>query len=59
MLLHDDVVADRQAQAGALARGLGREERVEDAVADLRRDAVAVVADPHLHRVAQVARRRP
>ena len=35
VLLHDDVVADRQAEAGALAGGLGGEERVEDAIADL------------------------
>ena len=57
MLLRDDVVADRQAEPGALAGRLGREERLEQLVADLRRDADAVVAHPDLDRVADVARR--
>ena len=34
-MLLDDAVGDRQAEAGALADVLGREERVEDARQDL------------------------
>jgi hypothetical protein len=41
----DDPVADRQAQPGPLADRLGREERVEDFVADLRIDAAAGIGD--------------
>src|SRR3970040_210420 len=44
-VLVDDAVADRQAQAGALAGVLSREEGVEDAAGDLGRDARAIVAD--------------
>jgi hypothetical protein len=33
MLLRDDVIADRKAEAGALAGRLGREERLEQFVA--------------------------
>ena len=44
-LVHlDDAVADRQAQAGALADALGREERLEDLVAGALGDAAALVA---------------
>ena len=57
VLLRDDVVADRQAEAGALAGRLGREERLEQPVARLGRDADAVVAHPDLDRVAEIARR--
>jgi hypothetical protein len=41
----DDAVADRQPQAGASADGLGREEQVEDLVADRFGDALASVAN--------------
>lgn len=34
MLLHDDVVADRQAQARALSRWFRRKERIENFLAD-------------------------
>src|SRR5580704_6710033 len=57
MLLGDDVVADRETQARALAGGLGGEERLEQLVLDLGRDAGAVVAHPHLERVSVFARR--
>jgi|SRR5271163_3331263 len=56
MLLRDDVVADREAKPGALAGRLRGEERLEQLVLDLGRDADAVVADTHLDRVAQIAR---
>ena len=41
----DDGAADGEAQAEALAVRLRREERLEDALAERRRDAAAVVAD--------------
>ena len=58
MLLHDDVVAERQAEAGAFAGGLGREERIEHLLLHLGRNAGAVVADPDLDAVAEVLGRR-
>src|SRR5260221_213379 len=54
MLFHDDVVAHRQAKAGAFARGLCREERVEHLVLHVGRDAGAVVANTDLHSVAEI-----
>ena len=53
VLLRDDVVADRQAEAGALAGRLGGEERLEQLVPDLGRNADAVVAHADLDRVAE------
>src|SRR4051794_41983533 len=50
--LHDDVVADGEAEPGALARRFGGEERREDAVPDLGGDAAGVVAGPDLHPIA-------
>jgi hypothetical protein len=44
----DELVHDRQAQAGAFADVLGREERVPDPRQDVGRDALAVVLDLHL-----------
>src|SRR3989304_5144515 len=44
-LVHHDVTADVQPQAGALARRFGGEERLEKTPLDLRRDAGAVVGD--------------
>src|SRR3972149_1927907 len=46
-ILGDDAVADRQAQARALAHPLGGEEGVIDPLAQLLGDAAAVVG--HLH----------
>src|SRR5579864_3809837 len=57
VLLSHDVVADRQPKAGPLAGRLGREERLEQLVLDVGRDANAVVANPHLDHVAEIARR--
>jgi len=56
MLLGHDVVADREAKAGSLASRLGREERLEQLVLDLRRDTNAVVADADLHCLAELSR---
>ena len=54
MLLNDDVVADGQAKARTLPRGLSREERVEHLVFHVGRNASAVIADPDFHPVAKV-----
>jgi hypothetical protein len=56
VLLGHNVIADRQSETGALAGRLGREERLEQLVLDLRRDASAVVTHPDLDRVAGFAR---
>src|SRR6266446_7831137 len=56
MLLGDDVVADRQAEAGALAGRLRREEGLEQFVTMFGRDPGAVVAHPDLDFVAEIAR---
>jgi hypothetical protein len=52
-----DLVADREAEPGALAGRLGREERREELGADRVRYADAVVAHADLDRVAEAARR--
>src|SRR5438477_9463073 len=57
VLLGDDVVADREPQPGTLAGRLGGEERLEQLVADLGRNAGAVVAHPNLDPFAVAARR--
>src|SRR6516164_9820544 len=54
MLLHDDVVGDRQAKASTLARGFCCEEGVEHLFPYFGRNAEAVVANPDLNLVAQV-----
>src|SRR5215469_14503374 len=56
VLLRDDVVADREAQAGALTSRLGRKERLEQLVPDLGWDAGAVVLYPHLDAAFHFAR---
>ena len=43
MLMHDRVVAQRQAESGSLARGLGGEEGIEDLVDDVLGNSGAVV----------------
>src|SRR5215475_615250 len=57
VLFDDDVVADREAQPRALARGLGGEERVEHLLPHLGRNAVAIVANPDFDAVTEVFRR--
>src|ERR1700722_4283503 len=55
MLLRDDVVGDRQAEARALAGWLGGEERLEQFIPDLGRYAGAVVSYANLGRVTEIA----
>ena len=55
VLLRDDVPADRKAEPGAFAGRLGREERLEQFVPDLGRDAGAVVAHADFDRRAEIA----
>ena len=57
MLLDDDVMAKRQAKPGALARGLGGEERIEHFRLHLVGDAGAVVANRDFDACPTVARR--
>src|SRR5690242_18283733 len=57
MLLGHDVVANREAEAGPFPGRLGREERLEQLVLDLRRNAGAVVTDADFHLVAEISRR--
>ena len=49
MFLHNDFVANGKSLAGALPNLLGREERVEDAVASVQGDPRPVVLDFDLH----------
>ena len=51
MLLHDNVMAERKAEARAFSSGLCREERIEHLFPHLRGDTGAVVADPDFHTV--------
>src|SRR6516162_11334972 len=48
VLLRYDLVADRQPKAGTLAGRLGREERLEQLLPVLQRNANAIVAHPDL-----------
>jgi len=54
MLLDDDVITQRKAEAGSLAGGLRRKERIEHLVLHLGRNAGAVIAYPDLYAVAEV-----
>ena len=47
-MLLNDTVADRKAEAGDFARGLGGEERIVDAVQVLGSNAAARIGDIHL-----------
>src|SRR6516165_5890539 len=57
MLLGNDVVADGKAQAGTLSGRFRREERLKKTVAVFGRDAGAIVANPDLDSLAEIARR--
>src|SRR5215472_4993645 len=59
MLLGHDVIADREAEASAFTRRLGREERLKELVFDLRWDTDAIVADSDFDHIAEIARRHP
>ena len=54
MLLDDDVVTYRQAEAGTLSRWFGREEGIEHFFPHLGRNSGAVVADADLDLVTEV-----
>ena len=54
MLLHDDVVADREAKAGAFSGRLSSEERVEHLFFHVSRDTDAIIADSDFHPIAKV-----
>src|SRR5258708_17214624 len=56
VLFYDDVVAHRQAKPGTVARGLGREERVEYFVSDLFRDAGSIIPNTNFNLVSEVLR---
>src|ERR1700693_2314322 len=56
VLLRDDVVWDRPAEAGALAGRFGGEERLEQLVSDLCRYAGAVVPHADFDLIAGIAR---
>ena len=57
MLLDDDVVADREAESGTLARGLGGEKRIEHLFPHLGRNTTAVVANLDFDAVTEIFRR--
>jgi len=54
MLLHDDVMAEREPEARPFPGGLRREEGVEHLLLDLGRYAGAVVSYPDLNAIAKV-----
>jgi len=54
MLLYDDVMADGETEAGALSSRLGRKERVEHFVFNVRRDPRSIIANPDFHMIAKV-----
>src|SRR5215813_3977722 len=54
MLLDDDVMTDREAQSSPLSGGLGREERIENSLLHVGRNAAAVVANSDLHLVSKI-----
>ena len=53
MLLDDDVVANRQAEASPFSGGLRREERIEHLLLYVRRDTGAIVSNPDLDTIAK------
>ena len=57
MLLGHDVIADREAEAGAFTSRLGREERLKELVLDLGWYAGAVVTDADFNRIAEIPRK--
>ena len=54
MLLDDDVVADREAKAGALSGRFGREEWVEHLFFHIGRNTSAVITNRDFHAIAKV-----
>ena len=54
MLLHDDIMADGEAKAGAFSRWLGGEERIEDLFLYVGRNACAVIPNPDFNAISEV-----
>ena len=54
MLFNDDIVAQREAEAGSLAGGFCRKERIEHLFLHLGRNAGAVVADSNFDAVTEI-----
>ena len=52
-----EAAGDVKAEAGSLSQGLGCEKRIEDAVADLGRNPVSVIADSHDHALVLAVRK--
>ena len=59
MLLHNDIVANGEAKAGALSGRLGGEERIEHFLLHFQGDAGAIIADPDLDLVAEALLTKP
>jgi len=53
LLLHNDVVADRQSQSRALSRRLRRKKRIKNFLANVKRDAVAIVTNEDFNLVVE------
>jgi hypothetical protein len=58
-LFDDDVVTDRETEAGSFTGRLGREEGIEHLFLDFWQNAGAVVANPNLNFITEVFCRRP
>ncbi len=56
MLLHDDVVTNGKAEAGAFPSGFGCEKGIEYFFFDVGWNACSIVADSDLNAVAEVFR---
>jgi hypothetical protein len=57
MLLGHDIVADREAEAGAFAGRLSREERLKKLIPDLGWYTDAVVSDADFNCIAKISGR--
>jgi len=57
MLLDNDVVTDRETEAGAFPGGLGREEGIEHLLLHLGWNTSAVIANSDLDSLAEACRR--
>src|SRR6476469_7786 len=55
MLLHNDVVTDRETKPGTLSGGLRCEERIEDLCLYFRWNTRAVIANPDFHTIAKAS----
>ena len=55
----DDLMANREPQAGAIADGLGREKRIEQSRKILRGNATAVIRKGDYHHTVSFLRTKP